>query len=87
MRQPYGAYPYSLPPVCAFGSASESAAVKACRVIELWRSAILALDARRSTGGTMPTADCNDWFMVGLLSFAAGAIILLEVWILLNQRR
>ncbi len=35
----------------------------------------------------MPTADCNDWFMVGVLSFAAGAIILLEVWILLNQRR
>ena len=35
----------------------------------------------------MPTADCNDWAMVGLLSFAAGAIILLEVWILLNQRR
>lgn len=35
----------------------------------------------------MPTADCSDWAMVGLLCFAAGAIILLEVWILLNQRR
>ena len=35
----------------------------------------------------MPTADCSDWLMVGLLRFAAGAIILLEVWILLNQRR
>ena len=35
----------------------------------------------------MPAADCSDWFMVGLLSLAAGAIILLEVWILLNQRR
>ncbi len=35
----------------------------------------------------MPAADCSDWFMVGELCFAAGAIILLEVWILLNQRR
>ena len=63
------------------------------QVIEtaLWGLSLLitaaARDAGRSTGGTMPTADCSDWSMVGLLCFAAGAIILLEVWILLNQRR
>ena len=53
-----------------------------CVPKELWKSATLApQDDRRNN----PTADCSDWAMVGVLSFAAGAIILL-VWILRRLR-